>query len=89
MSKWLTYARAVKIYDVMSNPVQTKAIVLMPDGVCEYFDLTARGFKEMLKLINSETRIYDARTNEISWDGLCKFYGAHPVEDLRNPERWY
>ena len=73
-----TYARAIKIHEIGgTNPVITKADVLISDGVIEHYDWNNhRHRKEIMNLIDDRTYFKDER-EDASWEGLCKFYGAN------------
>ena len=54
-----------------------KADVLITDGVIEHYDWNNhKDRKEILKLINSQTKFIDER-EDASWESLCRFYGAN------------
>ena len=74
-----TYARAIKIHEIGgTNPVITKADVLLSTGVIEHYDWNShRDRKEIMKLVNHYTHFIDER-EDASWESLCKFYGANP-----------
>ena len=74
-----TYARAIKIHKIgVTNPVITKADVLISDGVIEHYDWNNhRHRKEIMKLVDYRTYFKDER-EDASWESLCKFYGANP-----------
>ena len=74
-----TYARAIKIHEIGgTNPVITKADVLLSTGVIEHYDWNShRHRKEIMKLVDYRTYFKDER-EDASWESLCKFYGANP-----------
>lgn len=74
-----TYARAIKIHEINgTNPVITKADVLLSTGVIEHYDWNNhRHRKEIMKLVDYRTYFKDER-EDASWESLCKFYGATP-----------
>ena len=74
-----TYARAIKIHEIGgTNPVITKADVLLYTGVIEHYDWNNhRHRKEIMKLVDYRTYFKDER-EDASWESLCKFYGANP-----------
>lgn len=74
-----TYARAIKIHEIGgTNPVITKADVLLSTGVIEHYDWNNhRHRKEIMKLVDYRTYFKDER-EDTSWESLCKFYGANP-----------
>ena len=74
-----TYARAIKIHEIGgTNPVITKADVLISDGVMEHDDWNNnRHRKEIMKLVDYRAYFKDER-EDASWESLCKFYGANP-----------
>lgn len=77
----ITYARAIHIYQNPYNLKETKCDVLISDGVIEHYDFeNHRHQKEIKKLIDHRTWIYDDRPKEdgVNWENLCKFYGAQP-----------
>lgn len=77
----ITYARAIHIYQNPHNLKETKCDVLISDGVIEHYDFeNHRHQKEIKKLIDHRTWIYDDRPKEdgVNWENLCKFYGAQP-----------
>lgn len=77
----ITYARAIHIYQNPHNLKETKCDVLISDGVIEHYDFNNhKDQKEIKKLIDHRTWIYDDRPKEdgVNWENLCKFYGAQP-----------
>ena len=75
----ITYARAIHIYQNPHNLTETKCDVLISDGVIEHYDFNNhRHQKEIKKLIDHRTWIYDDRPKEdsVNWERLCKFYSA-------------
>lgn len=78
MGMIITYARALRIYEIQGcNPPVVKADILRYDGIIEHYDWNKhKDRKEILKLIDSRTKIIDER-EDASWEALCKFYGAN------------
>ena len=75
----ITYARAIHIYQNPLNLMETKCDVLISDGVIEHYDFNNhKDQKEIKKLIDHRTWIYDDRPKEddVNWERLCKIYGA-------------
>lgn len=76
-----TYARAIHIYQNPYDLKETKCDVLMSDGIIEHYDFNNhKDQKEIKKLIDSRTYVYDDRPNEdgLNWESICRFYGAQP-----------
>ena len=75
----ITYARAIHVYQNPHNLTETKCDVLISDGVIEHYDFNNhKDQKEIKKLIDHRTWIYDDRPKEdgVIWEKLCNFYGA-------------
>ena len=74
-----TYARAIKIHEIGgTNPVITKADVLLSTGVIEHQDWNShRDREEIRKLVNHYTHFIDEHDDD-SCEALCKFYVVNP-----------